>query len=375
VQQKLAAGDPTDLAFLRSFLLEVEHTWGTDTKTWLDFDHYTPHDLAQMLDTPRYQTVVSSWTEKRADLLQAIAALPTPLRNQATQRIKALEPVEPTIEGLRRYAGREAIETEYFRIALDPETGAICQLQNKKTGRNWASSREPLALFSYQTLSKEDYDRFFAAYLKTDEDWAPKDFGKPNIEHFGARSRTWSPALMGAWEAENARGRRILAQLQIDDGENQRSGRVAWPQKMYLEVFLPNAEPAIEINFSWFGKTANRMPEALWFSFQPAAPDPQGWLLEKSGAQVSPFDVLPGGNRSMHAISHALRYKDPHGTFVIETLDAPVVSLGERSPVHFSREQPDLSKGFHFSLFNNGWGTNYIQWFGENMRFRFRVLC
>lgn len=77
----------------------------------------------------------------------------------------------------------------------------------------------------------------------------------------------------------------------------------------------------------------------------------------------------------MHAISRALRYKDPHGALAIETLDAPVVSLGEKSPVYFSREQPDLSKGFHFSLFNNGWGTNYIQWFGEDIKFRFKLLC
>lgn len=48
---RLRPGDATDLAFLRSFLLEVEHTWGTDTKTWLDFDHYTPRDLARNRDT------------------------------------------------------------------------------------------------------------------------------------------------------------------------------------------------------------------------------------------------------------------------------------------------------------------------------------
>jgi len=34
-------GDKQDLAFLQMFALAVEHTWGTDTKTWLDFDH--PH--------------------------------------------------------------------------------------------------------------------------------------------------------------------------------------------------------------------------------------------------------------------------------------------------------------------------------------------
>ena len=142
---------------------------------------------------------------------------------------------------------------------------------------------------------------------------------------------------------------------------------------MYLEVDLPDADPSVEIRFSWFGKTANRMPEALWLSFQPAVANPRGWTLGKSGGPVSPFDVVTGGNRAMHAVLDGLRYQGPEGALTIESLDAPVVALGERLPVHFTREQPDLAGGFHFSLFNNGWGTNYIQWFGEDMRFRFRI--
>jgi hypothetical protein len=47
--------------------------------------------------------------------------------------------------------------------------------------------------------------------------------------------------------------------------------------------------------------------------------------------------------------------------------------LGERSPIYFSGAQPDISKGIHFSLFNNGWGTNYIQWFADDMCFRFTI--
>jgi hypothetical protein len=73
----------------------------------------------------------------------------------------------------------------------------------------------------------------------------------------------------------------------------------------------------------------------------------------------------------MHAISRNLTYRDTRGSLTIETLDAPVIALGERSPIAFSKNQPDLTKGIHFSLFNNGWGTNYIQWFGEDMQFRF----
>ena len=95
--------------------------------------------------------------------------------------------------------------------------------------------------------------------------------------------------------------------------------------------------------------------------------------MEKVEQQVSPFDVIASGNRHMHALSGPIAYKDERGGLSIESIDAPVVALGARSPIHFSNEQPNLSQGIHFSLFNNAWGTNYVQWFGENMRFRFRL--
>ena len=81
-----------------------------------------------------------------------------------------------------------------------------------------------------------------------------------------------------------SRGHRLLARLEVNDPEALRSGRASFPQKMYLEMLLPKAEPVIHLNFSWFQKPATRLPEALWLSFHPIAPDPAGWTLEKSGA-------------------------------------------------------------------------------------------
>lgn len=370
---KLKPGDAADRALLASFLLEIEHTWGTDTKTWLDFDHYTPRDLASMLDQPKYKVVQSSWVEKRQDLFDGIAALPAPLRAEATGRVKALAAAEPDAAGLAAHDAARSIETRHFTIALDPRTGAIVRLRHHQSGREWASAEQPLALFAYQTLDKGDYDRFFEAYLKSKADWAPKDFGKPNIERFGAQSRTWTASLAECRAASDAKGHRILAQLKIDNPVTAAKGTTAWPQKMYLELTLPDAEPVVDLRFSWFGKVSNRMPEALWLTFQPAVSDPRGWMLDKSGSDVSPFDVVTGGNRAMHAVLGGVRYQGPEGSLRIETVDAPVVALGERMPVYFTREQPDPSKGLHFCLFNNGWGTNYVQWFGEDMAFRFRL--
>ena len=73
-----APGDATDRELLRHLLLSVEHTWGTDTKSYLDNQHYRPADLAAVLSEPAYQTMLTSWQEKRDNLDAAIATLPQP---------------------------------------------------------------------------------------------------------------------------------------------------------------------------------------------------------------------------------------------------------------------------------------------------------
>jgi Domain of unknown function (DUF5054) len=368
---KFQAGDATDIALLRRLLLEAEHTWGTDTKTWLDFDNYIPRDLNKMLDTKNYKVVEFSWTEKRQNLFDGIAALPAPLRDEAHSAIRALAPQQPQLPGAALHPTGKEIETTHFVLAFDPGTGAIHRLRNKQTGREWASADHPLALVSYQTLSPADYDRFFANYIISTADWAKKDFGKPNIERFGAESREWHATLSNLEIAEDSQSHRLLAHLDIHDAEAQASGRASFPQKMYFELTLPRAEPVIHLEFSWFQKPATRMPEALWLTFNPNVPNQQNWIMDKSGEQVSPFDVAPAGSRHLHAVSTGFRYQDHEHSLNVETLDAPLIAFGEKSPLNFFRAQPELSSGVHCNLFNNAWGTNYIMWFGEDMRFRF----
>ena len=369
-ENKFQSGDGIDVALLRRLLLEAEHTWGTDTKTWLDFDHYTPRDLAAMLNTKNYKVVEFSWQEKRRDLFDGIAALPAPLRDEAQTAMTALIAKQPEKPASVHPSG-EQIETKHFLLQFDPETGAIHRLQNKQTAREWASPQHPLALFSYQTLSQQDYAQFLASYLTTKADWAQKDFGKPNIERFGARSQSWSPALVELRVQRDPEGHRVLGLLHINDAQALESGRAAFPRTMYVELILPDAEPVVHLNFYCFDKAATRMPEALWLTFNPLIADQNGWSMDKSGQNVSPFDVVTAGSRHLHAVTRGFGYKDAQGSFEVETLDAPLIALGEKSPLNFSRSQPDLAGGIHCGLFNNAWGTNYIMWFAEDMRFRF----
>jgi hypothetical protein len=371
-QGAFRTGDATDLALLRHLLLEPEHTWGTDTKTWIDFDNYKPADLARMLDTKNYKVVLFSWNEKRQDLMDGVATLPEALHAEAQDAMLRLLPRWPIVSttAVIHPAGKP-IDSAHFLIGIDPKTGAISRLRNKSTGREWASPANPIALFAYQTLSQDDYQRFLSSYLTTKADWAQMDFGKPNIEKFGAKSQAWQPASAGVLVQETADGHRILVSPQIEDEEAFQSGRAAFPRKVFIELLLPKAEPVIHLTLTSFQKPATRLPEALWLTFNPIAANPNGWTLDKSGQPVSPFDVVTSGNRHMHALSKGFSYREAKHTFAVETLDAPVVALGDRTPLLFSNTQPDLSAGIHSCLYNNAWGTNYIMWYGEDMRFRF----
>lgn len=374
-QNHFSLGDTTDRRLLSSLALAAEHTWGTDTKRYIDYDHYEPKDLKLVLDQPGYRTMEQSWQEKRDNIDAGVATLPAALQHEAASRFNALRAVEPPRRGLHSHSPESDLDTAHFVIRMDPRTGAITKLRNKKSGNEWAGPEHPLALFTYQTLSQADYATFLANYVVSKASWAPRDFGKPEVERFGAESRDWHPTLADCWAGNTKGSIRSLTQLKINDPASENLGRVAWPEMMYLELVLPDAEPVAHIIFSSFRKAPNRMPESMWLTFAPNAPEGTGWILDKVDQQVSPFDVVRGGARSMHAVTDHVRYQDGRGSFQLSTLDAPVVAVGSRSPLDFSAELPDLQQGVHVNLFNNGWGTNYLQWAGGDWAYRFTIAA
>ena len=374
-QKRLAAGDETDRQLLRRLLLSVEHTWGTDTKSYLDNAHYRPSDLASVLEQPGYKTMTTSWQEKRDDLELGIATLPPAMRAEATEKLKTLEASAPSLASFAPLDASKKIVGKHFTLALDSQTGAITQMLRRSTGDDWASPTSPLALLTYQTLSSADFADYLDRYVQIKADWAPRDFGKPGIENFGARSQEWHPQLIKCWSAQDATGLRVLLHLQIVDTGAEAKGNVAWPTSFYLELTLPDSEPVMHLRLTTLGKVANRMPEALWLTFNPPGIRAERCTLTKSDEQILLSDVVSGGGRSMHAVNGPITFQHPKAStqLQITTLDAPVVAFGTRSPLNFSRQLPRVQQGIHVSLFNNAWGTNYPQWCGGDWLFRFTL--
>ena len=376
--KKISIADAVDLRFLQNFLLAAEHTWGTDTKTYLDYNHYRPSEIAEILQesNPGYKTMEASWQEKRDDITRSVASLPPQLQGPAVTALQRIEAQEISTETMRPTNSRRSIEGEHFIIGIDSVNGSIVQLISKQSQRDYASPTHPLAFFTYQTLDAKNFADFIALYIHSTEDWAYKDFGKPNIDHFHANYSEWHPRLVRLSTSYTAHVHRIVAELVIDDARSLATGNVAWPQQLALEIEFPDAEPVIHLKLVTLNKLPNRLPESMWLTFNPpVAPGPTGWSFDKVEQTIAPQQVIRNGNRTMHAVTTGIRYEGPggQGSLSIETLDSPLIALGARTPLNFAKELPQMHDGIHINLFNNAWGTNYPQWAGGDWLYRFTL--
>ena len=374
-QGRFASGDRTDRNLLRSLLLAPEHTWGTDTKSYLDDVHYRPASLATVLNQPGYVVMETSWREKRDDIDVGISSLPVDLQQLVKDEFAGLRGCIPDVSGMASHTPFE-LETKHFSVTVDPMTGAIIRLHIKRNRVECASADHPLALFTYQTLSPEQYTAFMARYLTMETDWAPKDFGKPGIVRFGASAREWYPKLIRSYTSSSATEDRLVLELRIADAASEATGNVAWPRQIFYDIRFPKKDARMELRVCTLGKIVNRMPEAMWLTFSPSHISPASWQIEKVNHVVAASDVVRGGGRAMHAVNDFVCCATEGGErFRLRTVDAPVVAFGKRSPLNFSLDPPDFSKGAHVCLFNNAWGTNYPQWCGGDWLYRFELFA
>jgi hypothetical protein len=373
----LAAGrmhpsDPAYDRFSENLLLVAEHTWGLDHKTFLaDSTHFRPDQLEQALQQPNFQLMQASWDEQRSYIRQALNALDEAgLTEEANQQLADLTPAAPDTQ---EYAGIGAAQLEMdagpFMLRFDPQTGAIISLIDE-SGRQWAGEDHPIGLFRYQAFSQADYDRFFDQFIRTDLDWAFQDYSKPGMDAAGAVSGWLVPHLDELWRRQEDGLQRFVLNLSLPNPLSIPSGA---PEKAVIELEIPDEGSELRYTLQWFNKPANRLPEALWFSFAPLGLAATGWKLHKLGQFISPLDVAAGGARKLHAVESGLFYDDSQVRVEIVSLDAPLVAPGEPALLDFSPHLPDLTSGMHFNLYNNVWGTNFPAWYVEDAKFRFTV--
>lgn len=349
--QWIVAGkiDPSSddaIHFMIRLGLIAEHTWGFDVKTHIrNWDKYDFDKFQEARKLPEFQRADLSWKELSDNIDKAVAFLPDFLQKEANDALEGIKhPFCPVV--------KKNIHPK--KVAEDGSVTFSAGNVNMIAGE-----------LAYQTYSESDYQPFFKNYMTHPFEWAFQDFGKPGLEKTGAQSATIKPIVIAGVEKKNE------TTCQLAFPQDERIDSRVLPEKLFCSYRLVPGEQSAELSVTLINKPANRLPEAYWFSFYPK--DVISVLVEKTGQMVDVLDVVEGGNRQMHGIDHYVDVKTNAGTIRITSMDAFLAGIGERSLLNYSLQQPDISKGIHFCLYNNAWGTNFSQWFEGSITYRFKI--
>lgn len=359
-------------AFSRKILVVPEHTWGLDVKTHLgDWEHYSAKDFGAVRGQTNFHKMELSWQEQRGYLKEAVDALPEDKKLEAEERLAALNPVrsdQKNYEPLKDLT--RPVSLGMFSAIIDAQAGWLRRLEID--GKLLTGPENTLGKFWYETFSAADYQRFHHQYNVNKHEtwfWAIPDFTKPGIEEAAKEHRIFIPHLTWAGKRDDQSSDSLLLLLEMPKGSWEEYGA---PKSVQIEINASKREAEIDYRLQWFEKPACRLPEAIWFSFIPRVSQPHSWKMNKLGQWISPYEVIRGGNRHLHGVGDGgVRYDDSDWRINITSADTALVAPGQPSLLDFNNRQPNLSKGIHFNLYNNLWGTNFPMWYEEDAVFRF----
>ncbi len=361
---KLEEAGDVDLSFGEQLLLIAEHTWGMDLKTHLrDWRRYGPLAFSRARTEANFLKLEKSWDEQRGYINAALTKLPESLKVTALESFEQLKPSVGRSRGWVEGDPASSFKLDQFELKLDETTGGIVSLRHPRVEYSLASPTKQLGVFRHQTFSKADYDRYYDQYIRGKADWNWRDFAKPGLTAV-AKSAVHVARLANLELNED--GCRARLRLQLPDASLKSLGAgVVW-----VELKADGAE--LFIRLEWQEKQASRMPEAYWYDFEPVLLDGDSWRFNKLGSWIDPADVVPCGNRNLHAVERDVRA----GRVLLSAYDATLIAPGGASLLDFSQRIPSNAGVISYNLYNNKWGTNFPMWYEDDAVFRFKMtLC
>lgn len=331
-------------------------------------------------DDPLLVQLEDSWREQRAwCVTYPIEALQDhPLAARLHALLATIGRVSPPDLGEYEQVQDVGAPMSYgeWTFGFDVGVGAINHLANGRTGQALADAQHLLGHVQYQTLDEAAYDEFMDEYMYTYPipEWALFDYGKLNLTAKAAPERAvWQPRLVGLYKRNSTQQLDVAIELAFDQALHDKYGA---PLRALVEIAIPlEAGTKWTWSLSWFGKQPTRIPETLWFAFNPIGSGDAPWHVSKLGQWVDLGHVRLNGSWHLHAVDLEGGVRAPATVAMdIVPLDSILASFGVLSPFPTPLHEPDWALGVAFKLVGNIWGTNCTEteilfYFGNVMFF------
>lgn len=243
----------------------------------------------------------------------------------------------------------DVLENQFYRVTIDPNTGAISNIFDKELGRELVDPKSPYKFGSYLYVTGGD------------------EYPQNSLYRFGAGLK---PPDLVVHSAES--GSLISAKrTSLGTVAVLRAHAVNTPA-VDVEILLPNHEKQILLAYH-VKKERVLTRESAYIAFPFAVNDPQ-FAYGSQTAWVNPAkDELPGGSREWYLPTTWTVVYNQGVMAALVPIDAPLVNFGDIMrgawPADFS---PKSSTIFSW-LMNNYWGTNFPAWQGGDFTFRYAI--
>ncbi len=405
-----------------------EHTWGADVKTWLGPNRvYRKRDFQKAKQKDNYKFMEKSWQEQRdrADnsvqtlqkvkllvngrngnqinlfnpgsrsytgwvslkclnrelsgcgLIYGESSLPiTKIDGEWSCFVSELPPfvtIPIHISEGSEYNGsllliksekKVVIENHRYRLLFSEKTGEISELYDKKLSSILLQKNEARSVFAYQydRYGINDVTRYLKDYAYRFSTWGIQDYGReayPECEH-----RTYNPKFQNY--SIN------LDTLTLNYVTRESFEKYGDAEKVMIEITLPPAGDEIYLNVSLQNKSETPYIESGSILF-PTDHKKKVYRVNKSNTVLDPtIDIEDDANHVLYCLENYISATDEESGICIVTKDTPLVALGETGIYQYRRsysspEEPVM----YFNLFNNMWGTNFPQWIGGDLSYRY----
>jgi alpha-mannosidase len=242
------------------------------------------------------------------------------------------------------------VENAYYRITLDPASGAVRSIFDKQLQREIVDANSPYRFGQYLYVTGGDPHGDGQTRMIHPSNWLPPAelvvHPSEQGEYLGTAKTPWG----------------YLTKL--------RSSDVNTPS-IDLEIMLFDAEKKIEFRYS-VEKTYTTAKEGVYFSF-PAAVTSPNFVYDSQQGWVNPArDMLKGADLEWFSVQKWAAVYNADLAVGIVPIDAPLVTFGDINRGRWPQEfRPETSTIFSYVM-DNYWHTNYRA--GQGGRFTFRYV-
>ena len=259
-----------------------------------------------------------------------------------------LSPIEKTASPASRVVVNESsLENRYFKVKLDPKTGAVESIYDKELSRELVDKKAPHKL-----------NQFVARWVQTGKQESPKKA----VIRKGQGGPVYGSLIVSS---QGAGCPQLTQEIILYD----KIKRIDFANRI-----LKDSTPLLEIYFAFPFKTTGK-------------PD---FRFEGSNSVIKPLrDQFPGSNSNYYAVQHWADVSDGKAGMTLSCIDSHLLEFGGLWPCYvsqahhgvtppdFGREfvkQSQLTKGYMYSfVLNSNFRTNFQPVQQGDMLFRYSI--